>query len=85
MTILVTPEKEPENWTMLFFHFVSSYRLNNSSLINCHTSLNMIARMSGLRNSLLMTQRDSHIVISNVQVPVIHLNATARQWLCMGD
>ena len=39
----------------------------------------MIARMSGLRNSLLMTQRDSHIVISNVQVPVIHLNATARQ------
>ena len=32
-----------------------------------------------------MTLGDSHRAVSNVQVHVIHLNATARQWLCMGD
>ena len=36
------------------------------------TALNMIARMSGLRNSLLVTQQDSHRLPSHIQVPVTH-------------
>jgi len=69
-TSLVTSEKEPINWPILIFDFVLDYCLNNSSLINRHIPLNMIARMSGLRNSLLMSQQDSHRVSSHIHVPV---------------
>ena len=68
-TSLVTSEKEPINWPILIFDFVLDYCLKNSSPINRHIPLNMIARIIGLRNSLLMNQHDSHRLPSHIHVP----------------
>ena len=65
-TSLVTSEKEPINWPILIFDFVLDYCLKNGGPINRRIPLNMIARMSGLRNSLLMTRQDLHRLPSHI-------------------